>query len=627
MKVTLRALSLLAAAAVLWLDATAARAQSGCGPQGTPASTSMPQFAGTLTAGNLSTGGASSYLYVATQWGFARASLADPAHPTNFSQVIIANEPGSGNGGLIALSCDCHQGATSFAAAEAPDGSSRMISDFNAAKQAGALLAPGQAARTDGSAGVRFGQQVKLANSSSDGTFPLGSKIGAIYIASSGKYYGYVPTELGVAVIDLTNTNGQLAKSSALQPISILGWVASTPKVAAFKVNFSGTDLYLLAGAVGQTVRIATINPTTGIPSESASTPSTGSVRSLAVAAVNGRIFVFSAEGTSGLRVYEYQPTQFGGSLTPVATSIAGNVDRVIVRGSQFPAIFAHNNISSTQSFIQIYDTKWLTQSGSPRLAYAVPQNGSGEPYFDNSFEVVVRTNGSAVTSYIYRLKSPGITGAEVLVTTHTVDISCISADLSAPPVSGMTLTNVSAAQRSGAEASKNYFGDRWRVQDNSSTGAALTQISWDWNVATIGSTPTFTPDPSISGPLPNASLTDFNPSYFPCDPSGSPAGDPRTGSSCYGSVGSPLSGSNYRIGVQSTNANGPSPAPFVSAPLTFTAPVADIGALDRSTNPFTLRVLRGGTASAAASQGNLADASFFWTFSTPSGPLTGADI
>ena len=147
MKVTSRALSLLAAAALLWSHATAARAQSGCGPQGTPASTSLPRFAGSLTGGNLATAGNSGYLYVVTQWGFARASLADPANPTGFSQVIIADEPGSGNGGLIALSCDCHQGATSFAAAEAPDGSSRMISDFNAAKQAGTLLAPGQAAR------------------------------------------------------------------------------------------------------------------------------------------------------------------------------------------------------------------------------------------------------------------------------------------------------------------------------------------------------------------------------------------------------------------------------------------------------------------------------------------------
>jgi len=258
----------------------------------------MPQYAGTLTAENLSTAGSSNYLYVATQWGFARASLANPASPSGITQVIIANEPGSGNGGLISLTCDCHQGATAFAAAEAPDGSARMISDFNAAKQAGTILAPAEAARADGSGGVRFGQQVKLANGGSDGSFPLGARIGAIYLAS-GKYIGYVPTEAGLAVIDMTSTSGQTGKSLALQPISIFSpWVASSPlKVAAFKVNFSGTDMYLLAGAVGQSIRIATINPTSGLLSESASSASSASIRSMAVAAVAGRIFVFTAEG------------------------------------------------------------------------------------------------------------------------------------------------------------------------------------------------------------------------------------------------------------------------------------------------------------------------------------------
>ena len=177
MKLTARALSLLAAAAIFGLYSTASRAQSGCGPTGTPSSTSMPQYAGTLTAENLSTAGSSNYLYVATQWGFARASLANPASPSGITQVIIANEPGSGNGGLISLTCDCHQGATAFAAAEA--------------------------ARADGSGGVRFGQQVKLANGGSDGSFPLGARIGAIYLPS-GKYIGYVPTEAGLAVIDMS---------------------------------------------------------------------------------------------------------------------------------------------------------------------------------------------------------------------------------------------------------------------------------------------------------------------------------------------------------------------------------------------------------------------------------------
>ena len=214
MKLAVRFLSVLVAGVVLCLHTGAARAQSACGPTGTPSSSSMPQFAGTLTAGNLSTaGGTSNYLYVVTQWGFARTSLANPASLGNFSQVIIADEPGSGNGGLIQLTCDCHQGGTAFAAAEAPDGSARMISDFNASKQAGTILAPSEAGRADAGGGVKFGQQVKLANGS-DGSFPLGGKVGAIYLSGPGKYFGYVPTPNGVAVVDLTNTNGQTAKTA-----------------------------------------------------------------------------------------------------------------------------------------------------------------------------------------------------------------------------------------------------------------------------------------------------------------------------------------------------------------------------------------------------------------------------
>jgi PKD repeat protein len=623
MKLAARFLSVLTAGVVLWLHTGAAGAQSGCGPTGTQSSVSMPQFAGTLTAGNLSTaGGSSNYLYVLTQWGFARASLANPASPGTFSQVVIADEPGSGNGGLIQLSCDCHQGGTAFAAAEAPDGSARMISDFNASKQAGTILAPAEAARADGSGGVKFGQQVKLANGA-DGTFPLGAKIGAIYLASAGKYFGYVPTPNGVAVVDLTNTNGQTAKSAALSPVSIFSWAPSSPaKVAAFKVAFGSSDLYLLAGSIDGAVRIATINPTTGIPTDSASIAASGTPKSLAVAAVNGRIFVFSAEGTAGLHVYEYQPSQFSGTLTALPTSIPGNFDRLMVRGAQFPAILADSILGAGQSAIQIYDTKWLTQGGSPRLAYSLPQTGSGLLYFDNSFEAIVKTNGGAVTAYVYRLKSPGVTGAPALVTTDPVDISCISADLTAPPVAGASMTNLSAALRTGTETQKNYFGDRWRVKDSSSTGVALDQIEWDWNVAS-----TYLADASLSGPLPDASLTDFNPAYFPCDPSGTIAGDPRSGASCYGSVGSPLSSADYRVGTRSHNSNGWAASPYISAPVTVLTPSADIVGLDRSVNPFNLRVLRGGSADAGASQGNLADASFFWTFSTPTGPLTGADI
>jgi len=266
MKLIPRALSVLATAAVLWLDTTAARAQSGCGLQGSPSTVSLPSYAGSVTPGNLSTGGGSSYLYVATQWGFARASLADPANPSGFTQVIIAEEPGSGSGGLIKLGCDCHQGATTFSAAEAPDGSARMLSDFNASKQAPTVLAPAQLARADGSANVRFGQQVRVAIGS-DGAIPLGVKIGVIYLPSSGKYFGYVPTEQGVAVIDVTNTTGNTGKSAALQPLGFLNWSAtSAVRVFSGKVTFGSSDLYLLAGSTGPTLRIATINASNGIP-------------------------------------------------------------------------------------------------------------------------------------------------------------------------------------------------------------------------------------------------------------------------------------------------------------------------------------------------------------------------
>src|SRR5437867_555430 len=189
MKSAARPLFLLVSAALFWLGSANTSAQTpGCATlQGTPNSQSLPQYAGTVTAGNLSTaGGTGQFLYVLTQWGFARASLTDPANPSGFTQVVIANEPGSGNGGLIQLTCDCHQGGTAFDAAEAPDGSARMISDFNAARLAPTLLSPSEVARADGTGSVRFGQQAKIGNGR-DGTVAQGLRIAASHIPSSGK--------------------------------------------------------------------------------------------------------------------------------------------------------------------------------------------------------------------------------------------------------------------------------------------------------------------------------------------------------------------------------------------------------------------------------------------------------
>ncbi len=433
-------------------------------------------------------------------------------------------------------------------------------------------------------------------------------KIAAIYLPSSGKYVGYVPTEQGVAVIDLTNTNSNPGKASALQPFTTLGWTASSAvRVYSAKVTIGSSDLFLLAGSTGTTLRMASINASSGVPTESASVAAASRPLSIAVANVSGRIFVFSAEGTSGLRVYEYQPSQFGGTLTPSSLSIPGNFDRVIVKGGQFPAIFAHNKTSSTQSAIEIWDTNWLTQGGSPRKAYSLPQAGSGETFFDNSYEVVVKTTGSVI-AYIYRLKSPA-TG-EAQVATQAIDISCIAADLTAPPLAGASITNLSAAGRSGAEAAKNYYGDKWRIQNNAATAAPLDNIEWDWNVASTPS-PTFQADAAFSGGLPNAALTDFNPAYLPCDPSAAVAGNPLTGVNCHGSVNSPSGNADFRIGVRAHNTNGWSQSPFISSAITMQPPQARIAGFSGG----VLRVLSGGQTDASGSDGNVTDASFNWAF------------
>ena len=57
-------------------------------------------------------GPAGGYLYVLTQWGMGRASLADPLNPGPMTQFVIGKEGGSGNGGIIQINCDCHQGRT-----------------------------------------------------------------------------------------------------------------------------------------------------------------------------------------------------------------------------------------------------------------------------------------------------------------------------------------------------------------------------------------------------------------------------------------------------------------------------------------------------------------------------------
>ena len=587
-------------------------AQSGCGTSLGSSRYTFPQF--TQNVDGVAVG--SRYLYILTQYGFARASIADPGNPQPWSLAQIGLR--FGNGGVVTMDCDCWQGGNTWDFAEAPDGSVRMVSDWNAAKQGGGL--PGQLARADGAGNLAFGQQIAASQ------VPQGSQMAAIYLPLSNRYVAYYPTESGgIQLVDVTNTTGNPDPSTALVPYATFpGWINGVRlRTAHVQIPSLSYDRYLMLGAMGleQKLRLAEIDASNGTLREIASISTAGEPDVPSIAVVNNRIFLFVLESGQGVRVYEFVPSGSGGTISFVG-SLPGNLKWEVVKGapnSPFPALFVHRVVGPLESYIDIYDTKWLVQGGSPVRAASLRHVGAPESFQTTSFDALVAANGAAVTAYLYRPAGKMTGATELSMQTDKIDISCISADLSAPPVAGGTLPNLSAAQRTGSEATTNYFGDRFHASNSSSTAAPLTQIQWDLNVASIGSppVPTFQPDAAFSG-APTTSLTDINPMYFPCDPSGTVIGDPRTGTNCYASVGNPAGGSTFRFGIQVANANGPSAAPFISPAITMQAPSAEIAGLFGT----VLRVLTGGQADASGSQGNVAEATFTWTFQTSAGPL-----
>ncbi len=76
-----------------------------------------------------------------------------------------------------------------------------------------------------------------------------------------------------------------------------------------------------------------------------------------------------------------------------------------------------------------------------------------------------------------------------------------------APPVASATMTNLSAASRQGAEKTKNYFGDVWRIQDGSSAFPPVDDIKWDIHLPN-GTVANYFADPAWSGPPAGLSVT-----------------------------------------------------------------------------------------------------------------------
>ncbi len=337
------------------------------------------------------------------------------------------------------------------------------------------------------------------------------------------------------------------------------------------------------------------------MPSETASiVTSPQGPNSLYVSNVNGKAYVFSADNSRGLNVYEYT-----GSALNFAGNIPGYFNTVVVKsnpGGNFPALFLHRAGAGPANSIEIYDTKWL-ESGLPTLAFSLPH----QQFFGNAVEAVVTGSGSQIVAHIYRVAgtpNPNI-NREPLLVTDNVDISCIAADTTSRPIASATFTNVSAATRTGAEKTVNYYGDRVTLSDRSSTGVPITRVDWDLNNSGSG----FAVD--MTG-----TATSLSNIIFPCDPA--TGGNVATGANCATSLGlsSDPGPQSFLFAEQSANQNGTSATPFYSARIPFVMPSIGVSGFSGG----VLRVLTGGSADATPTSGNTSDATFQWTFTGGSG-------
>ena len=607
---------LLASLAIAAGFGAAAMQAADCGiPLGT-SSTTLPLYTGTLPgSADMSLGGNSSYLYVLTQWGMVRGSIADPSNPGSFTQIVIGNEGGSGNGGIIPINCDCHQGGNTMDVAEAPDGTSRVISDWQPFKQGGGNSGLGaQLATTLGPGVMAFGNQVDIPSD-----VPLGSRIAAVYVPSTGKYFGYFPTSNNnVQKVDLTSPNGSPDPGEALPSTNAIGW-ASTPtsgvRVAEAHVVVTGYDKHILVGSTPTDSRlhVAEINETNGTLVEVASTALIGSPIQMDIGVINGEIIIVSAEGSAGMNAYKFTPP----STLQYVTGMSGTYFRAFLRGPQpFPALLTNLKTSSTTSYIDIHDTKWITEGGSPvRAAHLFHEGNTSPPYKGKGFEALVEQTGSTVTAYVYRQVQNYQDGApRFQIHTDTIDVSCIAADPNAPPIPFAIMTNVSSQARGDGT---NYHGDKWQIQDASVSYAPITELDWDFHNVGAFVAEKIQTGTSLGGYA-------YNPAYWPCDLLS--GGDLTSGTGCYQSLGTIVT--NYQLAMQSKNINS-TPGnlqTYTSAPLPVLQPqIAIIGY-----NGNVLQVLTGGTADARGSQGNLGDgtvngggATFAWTF-TPGGAASG---
>ncbi len=606
-------------------------AQTGC-PGGTT-SALAPQFPNNTSniSDHVWTG--DTWIYALSTYGFTRTNIVNPdlPGPAQLAQVGYdrGNPDRQGGGGKVVVDCDCHNGGTTMGVAEnLSTGDSRVISDWQPYYENGAASMPLQAARGIG-ATFDFAQQIHA------GPVSVGAPIAAIYLPSSGKYIGYFPTASFVQAVDLTNTTGLTGQTcpqpgpsscysdpaQALQPLpTTLPW--QVVAVWAGQAVVGGQLQYILVGA-GTALNVALINPATGVPTSIGSVPYTVFPDQIAIATVKGGAYIFSAEETvGGLQVYEIRPNYTIVPVTQPAAFAGRRITRVVVKGSpgsSTPLIFAHREGSPT-SFIDIYDTSWLTpgvvNSGiSPRLGASVPHLGNSPGGYlvrARSFGAKVAQVGSTVYAYVFEVVN---TSPQLSFASTRKDVSCIAADPTAPPAASFLTTNLTAQAQN--RVGTNYYGDRWTIQDTTSTGVPLTGLEWDL-IAPDQSTSSLAPDASVSFPGPGtvpANVSTLTNIIWPCDPA--VAGTPATGSACFSSLGGATAGASNSHFLKNRSTNPNPPPSIFAAGQTVQKPTVYVNG--QTGTGVTVQVLTGaGVLDALANprtQGNTAEASFQWLF------------
>src|SRR6185295_7637524 len=152
------------------------------------------------------------------------------------------------------------------------------------------------------------------------------SGMAAVYMPGSNKYFGYFPGN-NVQIVDLTNPSGSTSEFLALTPIGSFGW-SSLLALKSGKVSVPGVGPKTLLAAylvTSHTLRVAEVD-NNGTPTEKASVTASGP-NALAIANVSGKAYVFSADFSAGLNVYEYT-----GSSLIFRANLPGNFTNVVVK-------------------------------------------------------------------------------------------------------------------------------------------------------------------------------------------------------------------------------------------------------------------------------------------------------